>query len=60
MTKILTVIAAGLVSTPALSHPGMEHSNSALHEALHLSGGFEPMILGLAVVGAIIAYKKLF
>ncbi len=60
MKKILTAIAVCIFATPAFAHPGMEQSASAVHEALHLSGSFEPLILIVAIAVGIVAYKKRF
>ena len=60
MKALLTVIGTALFAAPAVAHPGMEQSSSFVHDALHMSGGFEPLILVVAIAVGIAIYKKRF
>ena len=60
MKTLLTVLGTAFLAAPAFAHPGMEQSSSFVHDALHMSGGFEPLILVVAIVVGIAIYKKRF
>ncbi|NKB57556.1 MAG: hypothetical protein GKS00_14615 [Alphaproteobacteria bacterium] len=60
MKALLSVLAAVFAALPAFAHPGMEQGSSFVHDALHMSGGFEQLILVVAIAVGIAIYKKRF
>lgn len=60
MKVLLSSLAVSFAASPAFAHPGMEQSSSFVHDALHMSGGFEPLILVVAIIVGIAIYKKRF